>query len=254
MTTFGKVLVALNLVLSLAMASWAWALWSDRIDWSNTRGTAEQAEGAFKEREDRLATLWEDERPAEARWRAGRAAVRTEEARIDEGPPFFRAELAHLTDKASAQQPAREVVHAEQDDERLGVRKGQVLPDPKNKGLPTMAPAKDAAGAALALQSLKYYDDVLKQKLEERQALNTKHQEQIAEAIRLTDQLTGPRGLFQRLADERRKRTGVVDELKQVYPMLVNSQVEAELVQKRHKALQRRLDELKGTGVAARDR
>jgi hypothetical protein len=146
------------------------------------------------------------------------------------------------------------VVHAEQDDERQNVKKGQVLTDPRKQNLPTMAQAKDPSGAPLQLQSLKYYDDVLKQKLEERQALQTKHQEQIAEATRLADQLNGPRGLLQRLADERRKRAGIVDELKQVYPMLVNNLVDAERVLKRQKALERRLDELKGTGVAVRDR
>jgi hypothetical protein len=254
MTRLGKILVGLNLVLSLAMASWAWALWSNRIDWSNTRGAAEQAGGQFKEREDQLAALWENERPAEAHWRAERAAVRTAEAHIDAGPPFYLAEIDHLMDKASAAKPARQVVFADQDDPRLGVKKGQVAPDPGNKSLPKMEQAKGAAGGQLQLQSLRYYDEQLKNKLDERQALLTKHQEQIAEATRLTDQLTGPRGLFQRLADERRKRVGIDDELKQVYPLLVNSQVEAELVLKRQKALEQRLGELRGTGVAARDR
>ncbi len=156
-------------------------------------------------------------------------------------------------ERASAAEPARQVVYAEQDDERLGIKQGQVQPDPKT-GLPTMVQAKDANGNPLQLQSLKYYDNVLKQKLDERQALQSKHQEQIAEATRLTDRLNGPRGLVQRVIDERRKLLGLEDEIKQVYPMLVNSEVEAELVLKRQKALQRRLDELRGTGVAARDR
>jgi hypothetical protein len=250
MTTFGKTLAFLTLVLSLGMATWAWALWANRIDWG--KGTPEQV-GEFARYDAELTTLMAGEPPAEAAWRGAAAEVRAEEARLAAARDFYRVQLEHLLTRASAADPARRVVLADQDDPAHGLKKGQVAVDPRT-GLPRMEPVKEVTREGeVPLQSLASYDAELERLREERLALEGRHKKQIDEAVALTNQLTGPKGLVQRLIDERRKQTDLKDELETVYQQVVNNTVEGELVTKRAATLRRRVEELKHTGVASRD-
>lgn len=250
MTMFGKTLVLLNLAFSLFLASWAFALWTNRIDWSDAKGTADQIAGRFAQNKAILdgggqgGGLYNALGPAESSWRLGRTEALAVEARRLADRAFYLAEIEHLENKAVAADPARQVSFAAKDDEANNVRRGQVVIDPRTR-LPVMEQVKD-------LQSLAFYDKELEQRLAQRAAADAKHKEQIDEAVKLTEQLIGPKGLQQRLVDERHKYEDVIDELKVVYPLVVNTKVESELILKRRAALRKRIDELKGVGVAAR--
>lgn len=251
MTVFGKVMVFFTVALSFMLAAAAFAVWKHRIDFSGNRATAEQLAGRYAERESELNDLWPRVAPAEYSWRAARKDVQTQEDRRLDDRNWYLAELAHLRNKATAADAVRVVIYADRDDEKAGVRKGQVLLDPRTLR-PVMAPVKDAAGGGV--QSLAAYDAEEQRTLASLDAVQTKFEEQSKAATALTERLIGPKGLQQRLIDERQKRDDVLEEEKLVRPLLVNSVVESELILKRHRALLRRIEELKGTGVATRDR
>jgi hypothetical protein len=236
------------------MAAWAWGLYANRINWGDPAGPAEAA-GEYTLGKAQLDAAWEDERPAEAAWRAGRAAVQADASRLARARAFYVSEVAHLLDKASAADPARRVAFADQDNPAEGLKKGEIRVDART-GLPLMVPDKlrEKDGSETPVQSLAFYAAELQKKTEQRVELEDKHQQQIKEAIALSNQLNGvppAKGLLQRLADERRKRADVEAEIKVVYPALVNTLVEDEFVAKRQLALERRLDELKRIGVAS---
>ncbi len=268
MTVFGKLLVFFNLAFSLLLMIWALAVWTNRIDFSNTKATGDQVAGEWTKRDEVLKGLWEGVRPAEVTWRAGRDAVAAQETQQAAEWAWYHAELNHarvvtVADRDDAvfdvkkgqAYPVRVVRYAERDDDKLGVRKGLVDLDPKTK-LPLMAVAKDRAGKDL--QPLAFYDAELAKILGMLVEVQDKHLTQIKEAKDLTDQITGveggPKGLQQRVREEKQKREDLLAEEKLVTPQLINAFVESELIEKRHRQLEARKKELEKVGVAVRDR
>jgi hypothetical protein len=84
-----------------------------------------------------------------------------------------------------------------------------------------------------------------------------KHEQQIAEANKLTDRINGDkdkgvRGLQRRIEDERAKDADVLAEQKLIRPLLINTVVESELIFKRKTQLERRIEELKKFKVAGK--
>ncbi len=252
MTAFGKVLVFCNLVLSLLLMTWALAVWTNRIDFSNTKATGDQAAGEYAKREAVLTNLWADVRPAQGNWRSARKAVADQEAMQAAAWEWYHGEIAHNISKAKPGDPCRMVVYANQADPATGRGKGLIAVDPRT-GFPVMAPAKDRNGKDLAfcLDTLnQQFDGILKELAE----VQDRHKKQIDEATELTARLVGDKGLHQRLVDEKQKRADVVAEQKLITPLLVNTYVESDLIAKRHKQLVLRKQELEKIGVAARDR
>jgi hypothetical protein len=250
MTALGKLLVLFNLAFSLLLAAWAFGVYSNRIDFSDKKATADQTAGEFQKRDEELKDLYPRVAPAEYAWRTARADIQAQEARRLDDRAWYLAELAHVRTKATPADPVRIVVYADQDDPKLGVRKGQVALDPTTQR-PRMAPAvRDGKG----VPSLAAFDAEEKRTLDSLEAVQNKFEAQVKEATALTERMIGPKGLIQRLIDERQKRDDVVAEQKLVKPLLINGVVDGELIVKRHRALQKRVDELKGTGVAARER
>jgi hypothetical protein len=255
MTAFGKVLVFCNLALSLFLMTWALGIWTNRIDFSNTKATAEQSAGRFAVREAELANLWEGVRPAQKNWREARGIIAAEEARQVADWEFYHVELDRNRGKgnkpAMKGDPCRAVVYADKDNDKLGVRRGQVDLNPQT-GLPQMVAVKDGDGNDLV--ALAAIDKALTELLDQRAVAEDQFKQQEEEAAKLTEQLIGPKGLQQRLIDEKQKRLDLLAEGKLVQPLLVNTYVESELIVKRHKQLQLRIAELQKIGVAARDR
>jgi hypothetical protein len=256
MTALGKILVLLNLALSVLLMSWALAVYTNRIDFSDVTSkgpTGEQIVGEWKKRAQVIENLWEGVRPAQVNWQNARAALAVKEAQQVKEWEFYHGEIDHNLTKARPNDPVRRVVLAgpQQEDDNLGVKAGLPLLDPATQ-LPVMAPVKDRNGEGVAALI------TLNAKLEELFAtihqVEDLHEKQIQEAIKETEKLIGPKGLLQRLVDEKQKRLGVLAEMKLARPQLINTAVESELIHKRHKQLVNRRDELKRIGVAVRDR
>src|SRR5262249_4382988 len=144
---------------------------------------------------------------------------------------WYLGRMDHLRKNATPEKPAESVVFATEDKEATKTKKGQVLLDPAT-GYPVMVALKDKAGGALL--AMTYYDNRLKEILADREQIEKKHEAQLKEAAELTAKLKVWRA---RLENERHKRADIEDEVTRVYPLLVNTKVDAELVLKRHDAL-----------------
>jgi hypothetical protein len=258
MTLLGKILVFVNLALSLCMATWAYAVWSNRIDFSNTKATGDQAAGEFARHATEIEGLWDGVPPAELAWRSARAELVQRESRRLADRGWYQDELNHLRNKAAAADPCRTIKYADKNDEATGTRKGEILLDPTT-GRPVLEPAKDRFGKPLL--SLAAYLAEEQKLLASLAVVQNKHASQIKEATELAERLAGTeenrekgipgrKGLQDRLRDEQRKRKDVVAEEELIRPLLINSAVESELILKRKKALESRIGELKGAGVA----
>lgn len=238
MTLIGKVLVLLNVVLSVAMAFWAVGVYSHYINYSTPpgRGSAEQNEGLVFQRDNQIKARQEQLAAAEARWR---------------GPYAFLPRIAQQ--RANNRQWYAEQVQAMQKGpgpaKSVTYKAGQVELDPKQYGRPLLVDAADVDGQPLQpLQAyVKANEDtnnaihVAQVELERQTRLDTE----------LTQKIGGDNGLRFQLAREEHKRHEILAEQDYLRPLLVNSLVEGELVTKRQVELKARVKELKAVGVAS---
>jgi hypothetical protein len=252
MTRFGKALVFINLAFSLLLATWAFSLYANGIDWSNRKAKGDELPGEFTIKEDQLKDLWQGLPPAQSSWLSARQQLRTEEARLVADRKWYDEEMNHLFVTANAANPVGEITVAAKDDDKAGIRKGQIQLDAN--GLPQLVALTDRSGKPL--QSLAVYNNEDEKVLQSLAAVRQKHEEQINEAKKLTDEITGDpkngvRGLWQRILDEKAKNADVVAEQKLLEPLLINTVVDSQLIFKRRTQLDRRIKELKNIGVAS---
>jgi hypothetical protein len=266
MTMFGKIMVFVNLALSLLMATWAFGVWSNRIDFSDAKGTTpEQAEGEFRKREKEIDSLGKSLTVDLSGLKSVRDILVKGEDKRREARGWYHNELERM--QKAGPGPVKTVVYADKDEAvdttegKVEISKGQVLLDKDSH--PLLVDAKDAAGKPLKpLESLIAEESKV---LSDLDSIQAKHEKQIQEAIQLTKELVGTpgdpgagtpavKGLHQRLIDERKKLADVTAEEEVIRPLLINAVVDSELVLKRQRALEGRIKELKGTAVTARDR
>jgi hypothetical protein len=249
MTMLGKLLLMFNLAFSLMLAAWSFSLYANRIDWSNNKAKADQPDGEFTVRDAQIVKLWDAVRPAEASWRNSRAALLNQEARRVVERTWYNKQMNHVFKDATAANPIGELTFAAKEDDRT--KAGQLVMD--NNGDPVLNPLKDIGGHPL--KSLAAYNEDNQKVLKSLEEVARKHTAQIEEAIKLTQQLVGekdgPRGLQQRILDEKAKSAAVMAEQALIRPMLVNTVVQSELIVKRRRALEKRIEELKKIGVAS---
>jgi hypothetical protein len=243
MTQFGKVLVLLTVAVSLLMMGFAIAVWANRIDWSDRPPKEGDPGGLLAQRDAEAKRLWTELALAESGWRGSQEALARDEALRVQDRLWYHAELAHLYTGATLNKPCREVV----------MQRGVPVPDLGNFGRPQMAPAKDAAGQPLLSRAL--YDKTDEGIHKETLAAVDKFRQAVERDTQLTNELAGDpvkrnKGLRQRINDERAKRADVVAEEEFVRPLLINTVVEAELIQKRQKSLRSRVSELEKDKVA----
>jgi hypothetical protein len=250
MTLFGKILVFFNLALSFVMLAWAVGFTTNAVDWVTPKTTPEKAQGELYKLRDRIAPqggfgLWDGLKQAEARLRGSNAAVAAVEAPRDskqrsdtnrwENQRWYAEQLKSL--EASVN-PVKEVVRRE--------KEGDVVLDDKHPGRPLMQEAKDKFGKPIVGMAV-YTKDLAETNEQIKEAISDLNK-WIAEDADLTGKIGGPKGLRVRLADEEEKRLRVLSEHEYLKPLLVNSQVEAELVHKRHRQLEARKAELMQQG------
>jgi hypothetical protein len=273
MTVFGKIMVFVNLALSLLMAIWAFGVWSNRIDFSDVQATAERAAGESRRRATEIDTLSKslltDRSGDLSNWARTREALLRQEQERQWARGWYLDELAKLAGTVPTDKPAQDVVYAAADspagtDPEVVVTRGQILLEKDDKGhvRPKLEDARDVAGNPAKFRALAPYVKEEEKTLEEVQKVQAKHEENIQAAIKLTQELAGTpadpvagtkevKGLQQRLIDERKKRADVEAEEGVIRPLLINAVVDLELVMKRQRSLLARIKELKNVGVAA---
>lgn len=251
MTIFGKVLVFINVAISLMMATWAMAVYTNRVDWSNV--AAKEAEGRpaglLKERQDQVRQLWGQYVPAARSQAAAQGQLAYQEPLRAGDRDFYAQEMYHLWAGATKAKPARAVVF---EGGRVALVPDPKRPADKTPDRPKMEAAKDLAGNPLL--SLSAYIVAETKALTDLEAALTATAKFIDEDKKLTAKIIGPTGLQQRLVDERGKRAEVIEEQKLVRPLLINTYVDSELILKRTKALEARVKELMAVKVAGRSR
>jgi hypothetical protein len=247
MTLIGKVLVILNLILGMLMATWALGLYTQRLDWHSKGGGPDKPAGEIAKRQERENQLWRAVTAAETRWlMAAREAWRPQQERVAL-EKWYDAQLKTLD---AGQAPVKVTVRKD----------GQiVVVTDKASGLrmPYLEEGKDRAGQPL--QSLEFYKREIEATQKSTQAELEKLTKAEKEDADLTLKLGGDiesggktKGMRQRLHEETIKQERIEAEVKILSPLLVNSEVEGELLQKRHEQLLRRVSELQALGVAER--
>jgi hypothetical protein len=227
MTRVGRIMLFVNLALSLVFAVWALGLYSNRID--------RMAE--LKARTTDLETAKKNLATAEARWRAADEALHLAEKRRPELQRWYETELAIL-------QQGNKRIQAV----ALVGGKVRVKPDGKVElGLVLDTGGRDVQG----LKSLEGLNKDYTQVQDELRTslLNTNmafNDEQKLTAIIGN----GQKGLRKDLADQQRAERNSLDEQEFLKPLLYNRLAEVQSLTQRHSALESRLKELKAVALA----
>jgi hypothetical protein len=258
MMQLGKVLVFVNLAFSLIMASWAGALYANRLDWSDTAPKADQPPGELYKRDQRFQELSKGFEDREVNFTLARSKLRALEEGLTPAKEEPDKSLALRLDGRSAERLwyARELQQLyllaalPGNPARVAVFTGGVprtTPGPNGWGRPTMAPFQTKDGKSLS--SLARYDDqegkLLTELTDPEQGLYRKLSEKIDEDAAEARKLVGPKGLQNRLTDEKLKRDAVLDELKLLIPLHINTMVETRNLIERRQQLEERITELK---------
>jgi hypothetical protein len=252
MTRYGKILVFLNLGLAIMLAAWSFNIYANGIDWTDHKTPRM---GQFAIRAAKLDELWKSVPPVQKDWLDQRAALAKEEKSLADERTWYDNEIRYVLAGPAKNKGIFDVALADQDDPNTGVKKGQILLDAQ--GLPQLVPIRDPENKPLQLQSLAEYNKEDDGILKDIEQLVAQHSAQIAEATALTDKIIGDkakgvRGLQQRINDEQAKNADLLAEIKLVEPQFLNTLVEAELVNKRHDQMKKRIEELKRTKVASK--
>jgi hypothetical protein len=258
MTRLGKLLVLLNLALAIVLATWSFNIYTNGVDWTDRKDTKTTPPrmGQFAIRKEKLDELWKGVSPAQSDWLRERAQLKKEEDRLAAERVWYDGAIRYVLFGPTKGKNIHEVALADQDDPRTGVKKGQVLLD-KDGYYPQLVPIRDPNNVPMQLQSLAEYNKLDEDILKEIAELIAQHQKQIEEANALTDKIIGDkakgvRGLQQRINDEQAKNAEVIAEMKLIEPQFLNTLVEAQLVNKRHEQMIRRIEELKKINVASK--
>jgi hypothetical protein len=253
MTQFGKILVLLNLALALMLAAWSFNVYANGVDWTDHKDAKSTPPrmGEFAVRAAKLDDLWKGVAPAQKDWLDQRDALAKEEKHLAEERIWYDKELRYVLVGPAKNKGISDISLAPQPD----AKNGQILLD--DQGFPQLVPIRDPNNNPLQLQSLAEYNKDDETILKDIDAQIAAHAANIAEAVALTDKIVGDktkgvRGLQQRIYDEQAKNADIVAETKLIEPQLINTMVEAQLVNKRHAQMVKRIEELKKTKVASK--
>jgi len=110
MTTLGKILVLLHTGLSLCLAAWALALWTNRVDWSDRKPSADKPAGLLVGRmAEYKRSATDGVRPADLRFRANRLLLAFQEDRLPKEKAWYEKELKDLSTGDVSKKPIRQV-------------------------------------------------------------------------------------------------------------------------------------------------
>jgi hypothetical protein len=259
MGKLGKILVFVNLAISLALMIWAMTMFVYRIDWSDTPPQNKDGlpEGEYSVRSRRVKASWQPMPEAENAWRTARAnLLKLEEQRRDTRR-WYDAELAKLEYDANPKAPTsmREVVLDKNGQPDLDAGPG----DPKfpNAIRIKMQAVNDRRPEPKPLYARNVYDVKEADYFTSEDMANlglyrarTKLRMAVEENVGHITGMLGPKGLHARGQDEKAKRQAIMEESKAVEPLLINTFSSSRFAIEREKELRSRVEELE----EARDR
>ncbi len=231
MTLLGKTFLLVNLALSLVLATLAFGVYANGIDWSNNAAKAGQPAGRYVAKKAEIDDLLKGIQLTYATWHeANRELLVKEEQRR-----FDRRWYAGELEKLEATGP---VLIVAQD-------KGPA----DAAGHPTLVPAMENELERVPLQTRKAYQDRMAQIRAENDRIRKELEAKVEEDRRLTNELTGDperktKGLRRLLTDERTKQEGLIAETGIEESLRINREVESELILKRLASINERVREL----------
>jgi hypothetical protein len=234
---WGRILLFANVGLSVMFVFGAFAVYRDRMDFPAESKSRQDEIERYK----KVLAGTGDGRGAEARWQLADHELKAGEARRPELAKWYGEQLASL--RAGPAQPQAPAFGPD----------GKLQINPAN-GRPVMAPPQNAAGQPIpGLASLEKLREMYTQ------AQNTLRQALVDSdmALATVKKLTAEIGHGQQegslrfqLAQRQQELKRSEDQHEYLQPLLYNRQVEVQILTKRHKALESRLEELKSVAVA----
>ena len=246
MERFGKSLVFVHLGLSLLAASWAFALYFNRIDWTAKKGQGGQPDGELvplMAEYDNLART--GIRPGQKRVADNRKPLEFHEAWRPYERAWYATQLRILRGDVAG--PIKQLSRGPD---------GTVLMDPtygqpgKTDILAMQAP--QVGGKPIELKPLLEYDTTIPRKVEEILKETEKLKKEAERDAVATNLLKGPKGLHARLQFEKRKYDDVVQEYKDLRPKWLNNMVELKQLEELRQRLDERVRELTTSKVVSR--
>lgn len=272
-TTLGKVLVLTNLALSLIFASWALALYTNRVDFSRG-GTGGAPKGEMAKREEQYKLAKENVEKAQVRYAAAGDQVRRLEAKRKPLQDWYEDQYRVLETGMTAQGQAAPI-------RQLTYRQGQLVLDDNDRPVLQDIPWTRVQPLVDLQQLRQEYDRTHEEILKEKEVLEALN----AQLKDLTEQLNGDgkqrKGLRAEMADVQRallnclghqemlrrlQAAGVflvegitpgkdfIGEHEYLMPLLYNRLAEQRILEARHKQLTERLKEASAAGTATAGR
>lgn len=239
LTLAGRIALFANLALSLLFALWGFAIYSQRVNWTNKR--IGDREGEYALRDAQIKQLDGVRHKVDGRWLQATKDVLYWEAQRPEKQNWY-AQQINILKTGDAKQRI------------LGIafEQGQIQKDPKT-GYPILKEITDATNKPVAglfsLAVLKAnYDRIQKEIV----AVTEEIEKRVAEEKELTEQLGDgkARGLRFDLAQQQLAEKRSLDEQEYLQPLLYNSMVKQQSLEARQHALEDRLKQLQAASVA----
>jgi hypothetical protein len=241
MTMAGRIALFANLALSMLFAFWGFAIYSQRVNWTNQKLGDRESEFAKRDAQIKQFSTARDR--VEQRWAAYLKSPRGVVALESSRPPrqqWYQQQI-ELLKTGDANQKI------------LGVdfEQGQIRMEPN--GLPRMSGIIDQAKRPISgLASLVVLNDAYIRIQKEIVRLTEEIEKLVQQEKDLTEQLGDgkARGLRFDLAEQQLAEKRALDEQDYLQPLLYNSMVEQQSLEDRQKALEDRVKQLQQTAVA----
>jgi hypothetical protein len=243
-TTIGRILLFVNLGLSLLFAFWGFGIYSQQINWTDKK--LGEREGEYAKRAQEIERYKGEKGAralAESRWDAASKALREEETKRPIYDNWYAEQLERLRIGEKDKRPAS--VSA------LVFAGGELQLDAN--GLPRLGPVIDAAKKPIAgLQDIQHLNQVNAKAQEDIKNVTDEINALVKQEQDLTARLGDgkEKGLRFQLAEELQAGDNSQAEQKYIKTPLYNALVEAQSLADRRKVLEARLKELKGAKVA----
>jgi hypothetical protein len=251
---FGKILVCVHFVLSLILAAWALALYTNRVNWTTAKGKGLESDGelvALQAEYDKLGKG--NVRPADFRWRRGRDLLVYNERRRPVERAWYVQQLEFLrSGGVTADRPIRQLVRDKEgastfvlDNRKFPVWTGDLLVME-----PVLHLSKDKDGKPIPwnLRALNTYAGEYKKAVDEVVAAVKRVKQAADRDLAATNALKGPKGLHARIEFEQVKQKRVDAEYALVRPLWLNTRVELQNLEDLRTRLEKRINELASKG------